>query len=107
MPYRVRLFVLLACVALPGCVARAAYDIASVPVRATSKVVDLTTTSPSEAARNRERAAGRREQELRKVRVAYVDNNRRCQQGDSAACRRAQADRARFQQLSPSLPAAQ
>jgi hypothetical protein len=40
---------------LTGCVAHAAYDVATVPVRATSKVVDWTTTSRSEADRNRGR----------------------------------------------------
>ena len=53
---------------LSGCVARAAYDVATLPVRATSQVVDWTTTSRSEADRNlgrkvrRERAAQEREQ---------------------------------------------
>jgi len=37
---------------LGGCVAHAAYDVATLPVRAGSKVVDWTTTSRSEADRN-------------------------------------------------------
>lgn len=35
-----------------GCVARTAVTVVTLPVKATSKVVDWTTTSPSEADRN-------------------------------------------------------
>ncbi len=46
--------VLSACLALTlsGCIARTAYDVATLPVRATSQVVDWTTTSRAEADRN-------------------------------------------------------
>jgi hypothetical protein len=46
--------VLPACLALSlsGCIAHTAYDVATLPVRATSKVVDWTTTSRAEADRN-------------------------------------------------------
>jgi hypothetical protein len=37
---------------LSGCVARAAYDVATLPIRAGSQVVDWTTTSRDEADRN-------------------------------------------------------
>lgn len=48
-----RPFIILASAGLlAGCVAHAAYDVATLPVRATSKVVDWTTTSRSEADRN-------------------------------------------------------
>lgn len=47
-----RLFLLLACVMLSGCVVHTAYDVATLPVRAGSKVVDWSTTSRSEADRN-------------------------------------------------------
>lgn len=47
-----RPFLLLTLILLPGCVARAAYDVATLPVRATAKVVDWSTTSQSEADRN-------------------------------------------------------
>src|SRR6202007_2463857 len=38
---------------LPGCVARTAWDVATVPVKAGGKVGDLSTTSKEEADRNR------------------------------------------------------
>jgi hypothetical protein len=46
-------FALVAVSLLPGCVARAAWDVATVPVKAGSKVVDWSTTSQEEADRNR------------------------------------------------------
>ncbi len=64
--------VLLACVTLilSGCLARTAYDVATLPVRATSQVVDWTTTSRSEADRN----LGRR---IRKQREREAHDARR------------------------------
>jgi hypothetical protein len=51
-----RLFLIaLVAPALTACVVHTAYDVATVPVRATSKVVDWSTTSRSEADRNRGR----------------------------------------------------
>ena len=47
-----RLFLLSACLLLPGCVVHTAYDVATAPVRVGSKVVDWSTTSRSEADRN-------------------------------------------------------
>jgi hypothetical protein len=51
-----RRLLLAACLLLPGCVVHTvthtAYDVATVPVRAGSKVVDWTTTSRAEADRN-------------------------------------------------------
>lgn len=40
---------------LPGCVARAVYDVATLPVKAASKTVDVLTTSQSEADEKRGR----------------------------------------------------
>lgn len=40
-----------------GCVAKTAFNVATLPVKATSKVVDWTTTSQSEADRNAGRKA--------------------------------------------------
>jgi len=42
-------------VLLPGCVARTAWNVATVPVKAGGKAVDWTTTSQEEADRNRGR----------------------------------------------------
>lgn len=45
-----------------GCVARTAFDVVTLPVKATAKAVDWTTTSQDEADRNRGRAARKEEQ---------------------------------------------
>lgn len=57
-----RVLLLAACLLLPGCVVHTAYDVATAPVRAGSKVVDWSTTSRSEADRN----LGRRVRKERK-----------------------------------------
>jgi uncharacterized cupredoxin-like copper-binding protein len=63
--FAMRRYLLLAATLLPvltgGCVARTAVHVATLPVKATSKVVDWTTTSQSEADRN----AGRKERKAR------------------------------------------
>jgi len=56
---------------LGGCVAHAAYDVVTLPVRAGSQVVDWTTTSRSEADRNLGRKVRKqREQEAKAARKA-------------------------------------
>ncbi|USI72415.1 hypothetical protein [Sphingomonas morindae] len=55
-------------VLLSGCVAKTAYHVATLPVRAGAKVVDWTTTSQSEADRNRGRKM--RKEEAREKREA-------------------------------------
>ena len=58
-----------------GCVARAAWDVATLPVRAGSKAVDWTTTSRDEADRNYGRKV--RKQRERAAREARRDERRR------------------------------
>ena len=50
--------------ALGGCIAKTAVDIATLPVRAASKTVDLMTTSQSEADEKRGRAIRKEEERL-------------------------------------------
>ncbi|MET0363499.1 MAG: hypothetical protein ABW169_02480 [Sphingobium sp.] len=53
-PPNMRIMLALTAVsALPGCVAKAAWDVATLPVKAGSQVVDWSTTSQEEADRNR------------------------------------------------------
>ena len=51
-----------------GCVAKTAFDVVTFPVKAGSKAVDWTTTSQSEADRNRGRADRKREERAAKER---------------------------------------
>jgi predicted Holliday junction resolvase-like endonuclease len=57
-------FLILACCAflMTGCLANAALDLATLPVKAVGKAVDLATTSQSEADRNRGREARKNEE---------------------------------------------
>lgn len=51
-----------------GCVAKTAFDVVTFPVKAGAKAVDWTTTSQSEADRNRGRAERKRDERAEKER---------------------------------------
>jgi hypothetical protein len=53
---------------LGGCLARAAIDAATLPVKAVGKTVDVLTTSQDEADRNRGRAIRKEEEEIARER---------------------------------------
>ena len=55
---------LLAALTLQGCLAKTAWDVATLPVKAGSKAVDLATTSQSEADEKRGRELRKREERL-------------------------------------------
>lgn len=59
------LMLIVAAGALSGCAARAAWKVATLPVKATSKAVDWATTSQDEADRNRGRAMRKAEKRER------------------------------------------
>jgi hypothetical protein len=75
-----RPLLLAGCILLSGCVARTAYHVATLPVRATSQVVDWTTTSRSEADRNLGRKV--RKQQEREAKEARREL-RQQQRGDT------------------------
>jgi hypothetical protein len=83
----------LACaaLALQGCLARAAVNVVTLPVRAVGAGVDAVTTSQSEADEKRGREIRKREERLGALDRAYVKEARRCGDGDRAACERAAA----------------
>lgn len=60
------LFVLSAALLLPGCIAKTALDVATMPVKATGQAADWATTSQDEADRNYGRKM--RKQEAREAR---------------------------------------
>ena len=74
--------VLVAGIVLTGCVAHAAYDVVTLPVRAGSQVVDWTTTSRSEADRNLGRKV--RKQRERDAKAAKKEAKREREQQRSA-----------------------
>jgi len=90
---------------LQGCLAKTAVDVATLPVRAAAKGVDLATTSQSEADRNRGREIRHREERLGRLNSQYARQMKRCQDGSRSACDDARVTYAEMQQLRPPLPA--
>jgi hypothetical protein len=96
--------VAVAALALQGCIAQTALDVATLPVRVASKGVDLATTSQSEADRNRGREIRRREERLGELQRDYDRQIRKCGDGDRRACDHARVTYAEMQVLLPSIP---
>lgn len=94
----------LASLALQGCLARAAVDVVTLPVRAVSKGVDLATTSQSEADENRGREIRKREEQLGKLEREYTKQRNRCDDGSEAACEQSRAIWDQMQALKPGVP---
>ena len=88
----------------PGCVARAVVDVATLPVKATSKAVDLATTSQSEADEKRGREMRKREERLAKLQRKYDKLLAKCQGGDHYACTDAQSVEGQIRDLAATLP---
>jgi hypothetical protein len=90
--------------ALPGCVAKTAYDVATAPVRVGAKAVDLTTTSQAEADRKRGRELRQREARLGKLQRRYDDQMAKCQHGNRDACSAARVTYGEIGQIAPTVP---
>jgi hypothetical protein len=84
-----------------GCLSTAA-SIVTAPVRAVGQVADWTTTSQSEADRNRGRRLRERDEEVGRLNRRFERDQRRCLRGnDNRACR----DAARWRQEIDNLEA--
>lgn len=94
----------LASLALQGCLARAAVDVVTLPVKAVSAGVDAATTSQSEADEKRGRDIRKREERLGKLERELDKQMERCAEGDDVACDEAQAIRAEMKALVPGIP---
>ena len=94
----------LASLALQGCLARAAVDVVTLPVKAVSKGVDLATESQSEADEKRGREIRKREERIGELEREYDKAMERCGEGDDMACERAQAIRAEQKALLQGVP---
>ena len=95
---------LLASVSLSGCVAKTLVDIATLPVRAGAKAVDLATTSQSEADEKRGRELRKREERLGKLERDYARQMRKCESGEEEACTKAREIYAEIEDLLPTIP---
>lgn len=80
-----------AALVLQGCIARTAASVVTAPVRATSQVVDWTTTSQEEADRNLGRDVRRREAEVGRLQRDRARQQERCQNGNANACQQVQS----------------
>ena len=94
----------LAALLLGGCLARAAVDVATAPVRAVSQAADWATTSQDEADRARGREIRRREEQLGRLDADYQREVTRCEAGEAEACGRAVALRREIDALLPAIP---
>lgn len=93
-----------ASVMLSGCLAKTIVDVATLPVRAAGKAVDLATTSQSEADENRGRALRKREEQLGKLERAYAKQRAKCDDGSEKDCAEARTTYAQIQEILPTLP---
>ena len=90
--------------ALSGCLAKTALDVATAPVRVASKAVDLATTSQAEADQKRGREIRQREERLGKLQRERDSREKDCLKGDRRACDRVSAINAEMQLLLPQVP---
>ena len=95
---------LLAALALQGCLAKTAWDVATLPVKAGSKAVDLATTSQSEADEKGGRELRKREERRGKLERRYRDLREECEDGDRRACEEARETYEEIQRLLPTVP---
>lgn len=97
-------FLAVSSLMLPGCLAKTALDIATLPVKAASAGIDAATTSQSEADEARGREIRRREQRLAELERDYDDQLDDCNDGDENACNEARQTYAEMQQILPTVP---
>lgn len=103
--HRLALVILLpASIALPGCLAKTVVDVATLPVKAVSKGVDMATTSQSESDEKRGREIRRREARLAQLERDYEKQLDQCRDGNRRACDQARNSYAEMQQIIPSIP---
>lgn len=98
------LFVPLGALALGGCLAKTAFDVATAPVRVAGKAVDLATTSQSEADEARGRELRRREERLGELERDWREADEDCREGEADACRERDAIRGEIDALLPTIP---
>lgn len=89
---------------LGGCLAKTAFDVATAPVRAAGKAVDMATTSQSEADEARGREIRRREERLGSLQNDYQRLADECARGNDRSCRRAVEVRREIDALVPTVP---
>ena len=90
--------------ALSGCLAKTAFDVATAPVRVAFKAVDLATTSQAEADQKRGREIREREEQIGKLQRERDKYEKACLKGDRQACDRVSSINAEMRMLLPGVP---
>jgi hypothetical protein len=90
--------------ALSGCLAKTAFDVATAPIRVASKAADLATTSQSESDEKRGREIRKREERLGQLQRERGKTEKACLAGDRRACDRVSEINAEMHILMPQVP---
>ena len=96
--------ILVAPLALSGCIVGTAVDVVTAPVKLASGAVDLATTSQSEADEKRGRQLREREQRYGELERELRKQLGKCDHGNEDACEKANAIQAEMDELRPTLP---
>ena len=90
---------------LSGCLAKAALDVATAPVRVAGKAADMATTSRGERDEQAGRELREREERYGKLEREYALQIDACGEGSMAACDKADRTRIKLAELRASQPA--
>ncbi|MFM5916423.1 MAG: hypothetical protein ACKOOL_02695 [Novosphingobium sp.] len=91
--------------ALGGCGVGTVINVATAPVRAASKTVDLATTSQSERDEKRGRALRKLEARYGKLDQEFTKQDKQCLGGDTESCVKRDGIAAEMSAIRPRLPA--
>lgn len=95
---------LVAALALGGCGVSSVVGVATAPIKAAGKAVDLATTSQSEADENRGRKLRKLEERYSKLERSYRKEDKRCANGDENACKKRDSIREEMEDIRGQLP---
>ena len=95
---------LVAALALGGCGVSSVVGVATAPIKAAGKAVDLATTSQSEADEKRGRKLRKLEERYGKLERSYRKEDKRCTKGDENACEKRDRIREEMEDIRGQLP---
>lgn len=101
---RLNLFPLVATLALGGCGVGSVVGVATAPIKAAGKAVDLATTSQSEAEEKRGRKLRKLKERYGKLERSYRKEDKRCAEGDEKACDKRDGIREEMEEIRGQLP---
>ncbi|HTO27097.1 MAG TPA: hypothetical protein VL017_00750 [Devosia sp.] len=95
----------MALLALSGCLAKAAVNVVTAPVKIAGKAADMATTSQSEADEKRGRDLRKREERLGKLEREWRKQDKACADGSREACAQRDNISDEMDALRPTIPA--